>query len=90
MKPKRIRRNKAAAQKKYRTFNVCFSYNPGGGAEDWINDETQFDIEDTGDFVGMFNELVSLFNDFIQENSDLAGSVIDMINEVPYDGAYDD
>lgn len=89
MKPKKTSVKATVPKKKYRTFNVCFSYYPGGGAEERINDETQFDIEDTGDFTGMFNELVSLFNDFIQENSDLTCAVISMIDEVPYDGAYD-
>ena len=66
-----------------RTFNVEF-LNP-----DNEYDETQFDIED-GDFVTMFNELVSLFGEFCGENFDDDPCWITQIDEVPYDGEKED
>lgn len=50
-----------------RVFNIGFNI-LNGGSEEPICDETQFDIEDTGDFSGMMTELIELFNDFCAEN----------------------
>lgn len=50
-----------------RIFNIGFNV-MNGGAEDSVCDETQFDIEDTGDFSEMMTELMELFNDFCAEN----------------------
>ena len=51
-----------------RIFNIGFKV-LNGGAEEPVCDETQFDIEDTGDFAEMMTELMELFNDFCAENN---------------------
>ena len=48
-------------------FNIGFNI-LNCGSEEPICDETQFDIEDTGDFSGMMTELIELFNDFCAQN----------------------
>ena len=53
---------------RYKIVNVQFQVF-GGGCEDPKWDETQFDIEDTGDVIGMMNELLELVNDFAAENA---------------------
>ena len=66
-----------------RTFNIMF-YRMQKGDMFYTDDETQFDTRDT-DFVEMFNDLITLWNKFVEENEfDVA--VIDQIYEVPYDG----
>ena len=65
-----------------RTFTVPFNRLNDDGF--WTYDETQFDVRDEG-FVFMFNNLVDLFNKFVEENHwDVA--YIDQIYEVPYNG----
>lgn len=53
---------------RYKIVDVMFEVY-GGGCEEPKWDETQFDIEDTGDFIGMTNELLELVNDFAAENA---------------------
>lgn len=53
---------------RYKIVDVMFEVY-GGGCEEVKWDETQFDIEDTGDFIGMTNELLGLVNDFADENA---------------------
>lgn len=64
-----------------RTFNVGFS------RSDLSHDETQFDISD-GCFEEMFNEIIQLFNDFVDDNGYM-GTTILYLQEVPYDGEED-
>lgn len=52
---------------KMRTLNIGFSVFEDSPKR-ITEDETQFDVEDTGDFAGMITELVDLFNDFCDEN----------------------
>lgn len=52
---------------KERTFNIEFRRRDGGGAEDFVWDDVQFDIEETS-FTEMVNDILSLFNAFCAEN----------------------
>lgn len=65
---------------KMRTFDVGFVVFPGGGANNPMNDETEFDVED-GCTDNMMTELVQLFNDFCAEN-DFYNTKITYISEV--------
>jgi len=65
----------------YVTVNVGFHYNNGGGAEDPVYDETQFDIEVDKMFGTMAMELLQLFYDFCDENGFL-NATIDYVEEV--------
>lgn len=63
-----------------RIFNIGFKV-LNGGAEEPVCDETQFDIEDTGNFSEMMTELMELFNDFCAEN-DFNSAKVSYIEEV--------
>lgn len=65
-----------------RIFNIGFKV-LNGGAEEPVCDETQFDIEDTGNFSEMMTELMELFNDFCAENNFNSTKISYIEEEVP-------
>lgn len=68
-----------------RIFNIGFKV-LNGGAEEPVCGETQFDIEDTGNFSEMMTELMELFNDFCAENDFNSAKVSYIETEVLTDG----
>lgn len=70
-----------------RTFNIHFFHvNESGNI---VEDETQFDVTSCYNVESIMNELIHLFNDFVDEN-DFANVTITGIDEVPYDGEDDE
>lgn len=65
---------------KTRTFNIEFCRCDGGGAEDFVWDNVQFDIEETS-FTEMVNDMLSLFNVFCAENG-YGNAKIEYVEEV--------
>ena len=66
-----------------RTFNIHFFHvNDFGNI---VDDETQFDVTSCYNVEIIMNELIQLFNDFVDENA-FANATITGIEEVPYDG----
>ena len=65
---------------KTRTFNIEFRRCDSGGAEDFIWDDVQFDIEETS-FTEMVNDMLSLFNVFCAENG-YGNAKIEYVEEV--------
>lgn len=66
-----------------RSFNVSFYDMPDKKTTTTLRDETQLDIKES-DFETMFNELMSVFEDFCLENN-ISPWVV-RVEEVPYDG----
>ena len=72
---------------KERTFNIEFRRCDGGGAEDYVWDDVQFDIEETS-FTEMVNDILSLFNAFCAEHG-YGNAKIEYVEEV-FDEVFDE